>query len=140
RADRARTRGDPTARAPLGGRPSDRWRRGAARLRSRPPECGAFRVPPRSARRALMSDAHAISSHLKESRRFDPPREFAAKARVRTKEDYERLYRESIESPETFWKRETASLVFRKPMTNLVTWDLPHARWFEGATLNITES
>src|SRR6266508_5057079 len=87
-----------------------------------------------------MSDAQSISSHLKESRRFEPPKEFAARARIGSRADYDRLYRESIESPETFWKRETSSLVWRKPWTKLLTWELPHSKWFEGATLNVTES
>jgi len=84
--------------------------------------------------------ADAISSHLKEARSFEPPPQFVKRARIRSRADYERLYRESIESPETFWKRETQSLVFRKPWTKLRSWDLPHARWFEGAKLNVSES
>jgi len=87
-----------------------------------------------------MSDAQSISSHLKESRRFEPSKEFVARARIGSRADYDKLYRESLESPETFWKRETASLVWRKPWTKLLSWELPHARWFDGATLNITES
>jgi acetyl-CoA synthetase len=87
-----------------------------------------------------MSDAQSISSHLKESRRFEPPKEFAARARISSRAEYDKLYRESIESPETFWKRETASLVWKKPWSKLLTWELPHAKWFEGATLNVTES
>jgi acetyl-CoA synthetase len=87
-----------------------------------------------------MSDASSISSHLKETRRFEPPPEFAAKARIGSRADYDRLYRESIDSPETFWRRETGSLVWRKPWKTLLDWKLPHARWFEGATLNVTES
>jgi acetyl-CoA synthetase len=50
------------------------------------------------------------------------------------------MYRESIESPETFWKRETSELVFRKAWTKFHEWELPHAQWFLGAELNITES
>jgi acetyl-CoA synthetase len=87
-----------------------------------------------------MSDASSISSHLKETRRFEPPQEFATRARIGSRADYDRLYRESIDSPETFWKRETASLVWQKPWTTLLDWKLPHARWFDGATLNVTES
>ncbi|HMJ53003.1 MAG TPA: acetate--CoA ligase [Polyangiaceae bacterium] len=87
-----------------------------------------------------MSDASSISSHLKETRRFEPPKEFAAGARIGSRADYDRLYRESIDSPETFWKRETATLVWRKPWTTLLDWKPPHARWFDGATLNVTES
>jgi acetyl-CoA synthetase len=87
-----------------------------------------------------MADEPSISSHLKETRRFEPSREFVSKARIGSREAYDKLYRESIESPETFWKRETSQLVWRKPWTTLMTWKEPHARWFEGAKLNVTES
>jgi acetyl-CoA synthetase len=87
-----------------------------------------------------MSDASSISSHLKETRRFEPPEDFAARSLIGSRADYDRLYRESIDSPETFWKRETASLVWKKPWTTLLDWKIPHARWFDGATLNVTES
>src|SRR6266516_4316663 len=87
-----------------------------------------------------MADGPSISSHLKETRRFEPPPEFAAKARIGSREAYERLYRESIDSAETFWRRETASLAWRKPWTQLLDWQLPHSRWFQGGTLNASES
>jgi acetyl-CoA synthetase len=82
----------------------------------------------------------AIASLLKETRRFEPPAEFSQRARVSTREEYDRLYRQSIDHPGTFWARETQDLVFRTPWTTTVEWDLPHAKWFVGATLNITES
>jgi acetyl-CoA synthetase len=82
----------------------------------------------------------SITSLLKENRRFDPPAAFAEKARIGTREAYDRLYRESIDDPGTFWARETKDLVFRTPWTKTVEWELPHAKWFAGATLNITES
>lgn len=82
----------------------------------------------------------AIDSLLKESRRFEPPAEFAARARIGSRAEYDRLYRESIDDPDAFWRRETSELVFRTPWTKALTWELPHAKWFEGATLNITES
>jgi acetyl-CoA synthetase len=82
----------------------------------------------------------AIDSLLQENRRFDPPHYFAEKAHVGLFEEYEKLYRESIDSPDTFWRREARDLVFRKPWTTTLTWNEPHARWFEGAELNISES
>src|SRR4051812_46350772 len=82
----------------------------------------------------------AIQSLLKETRRFEPPAEFAARARIGSREAYDALYRESLESPDTFWRRETKDLVLRTPWTETLAWDLPHAKWFLGATLNITES
>ena len=85
-------------------------------------------------------DLKAIEASYSETRQFEPHPEFVARARVRSREDYEKLYRESLESPETFWKREAAELVFRTPWHTLHQWDLPHSKWFIGATLNVTES
>jgi acetyl-CoA synthetase len=82
----------------------------------------------------------AITSLLKENRRFEPPAEFVQKARIAARADYDRLYRESVEQPDAFWRRETKDLVFRTPWTTALEWELPHAKWFLGATLNITES
>jgi acetyl-CoA synthetase len=82
----------------------------------------------------------AITSLLKESRKFEPPAEFARSARISSREAYDALYRESLDDPESFWRRETKDLVFRTPWTQTVEWNLPHAKWFLGATLNITES
>jgi len=85
-----------------------------------------------------MSDE--ITSLLKENRRFDPPAAFATRARVSSREAYDALYRESIEQPDAFWRREAGDLVFRTPWTTTQEWALPHAKWFLGATLNVTES
>ncbi len=93
-----------------------------------------------------MSD-ESIKSVLNEQRRFAPNEAFAKNARVKSREDYERLYRESLDDPESFWRRETSELVFRKTWTvTSSTKDgakpasFPHVRWFEDAELNITES
>jgi acetyl-CoA synthetase len=88
----------------------------------------------------MADDTQAIGTFLGESRQYAPSAEFSAKARVKSKEEYERLYRESLDSPDTFWKRETSELVFRTPWTKTFEWNLPHAKWFLGATLNVTES
>ncbi len=86
----------------------------------------------------IMSDK--ITNVMTETRRFEPPADFSKKARVPAKEAYEKLYRESLDDPDTFWKRETADLVFDKAWKKTLEWELPHARWFIGATLNVTKS
>ena len=43
-----------------------------------------------------------IDSILQEARKFDPPDEFRQTAYIKSAEDYERIYRESIEQPEKF--------------------------------------
>jgi acetyl-CoA synthetase len=87
-----------------------------------------------------MTDSQAIATFSAENRRFEPSDAFRQRARVKTREDYDRMYRESIESPDSFWKRESAELVFRKPWSKVTEGELPHVKWFVGAELNITES
>ena len=85
-----------------------------------------------------MSDS--IESRLKEDRRFPPSAEFSAKARVQSHAAYTSMYEQSLKEPEAFWKQETQDLVFRTPWKTFQEWKLPHAKFFVGATLNLTES
>ncbi|HKO49955.1 MAG TPA: acetate--CoA ligase, partial [Polyangiaceae bacterium] len=87
-----------------------------------------------------MTENNAIESYSVENRTFSPSTEFVQGARIASREKYDELYKESIESPETFWQRETADLVFRKPWSALCEWQLPHSKWFVGAELNASES
>ncbi len=87
-----------------------------------------------------MTENNAIETYSAERRTFEPSPEFSAKSRIPSRAKYDELYKESIESPDTFWKRETADLVFRKPWSALCEWQLPHSKWFVGAQLNASES
>ena len=44
-----------------------------------------------------------IDSTLRENRVFPPPPEFSAKAHIKSLEEYEALYKQSIDDPESFW-------------------------------------
>lgn len=46
-----------------------------------------------------------IDSYLKEQRLFPPSPEFSKKAHISSMEEYQRLYRESVEQPNAFWLR-----------------------------------
>ncbi len=85
-----------------------------------------------------MSDA--IVSHLKEERRFEPSPEFTSRARIKTKAEYLALYEQSLQQPDAFWREHTKDLVWRSPWTKFSEWDLPHAKFFLGAKLNVSES
>jgi acetyl-CoA synthetase len=87
-----------------------------------------------------MTDTKAIETHSSDARRFSPSAGFTERARLRSMAEYEKLYQESLTSPETFWRREMSELVFRTPFTTLLEWKPPFAKWFLGATLNVTES
>ncbi|GAA0247890.1 acetate--CoA ligase [Rhodanobacter caeni] len=66
---------------------------------------------------------------------------FAAAARV-SKDDYTRLYDESIRDPEGFWKRIGQRLDWIKPPTKIkdVSFDPAdlHIRWYEDGELNVS--
>ena len=87
-----------------------------------------------------MSNSKSIATFSAESRRFEPSASFREGARIQSKDEYERLYRESLDAPDSFWRRETADLVFRKPWHTVTEGALPHVKWFLGAELNVTES
>ncbi|MDB4940512.1 MAG: acetyl-CoA synthetase [Labilithrix sp.] len=86
----------------------------------------------------MMSDS--IESHQKEVRRFLPSKEFSAKAHVQSHAKYRAMYELSLSDPDTFWREETQDLVFRTPWKTFSEWELPHAKFFVGATLNVSES
>ena len=85
-----------------------------------------------------MSDG--IESRLKEDRRFLPSAEFTGRARVQSHAEYTSMHRQSLEDPETFWREQALEVVWRTPWTNFVDWKLPTARFFEGGTLNLTDT
>ena len=77
-----------------------------------------------------------IASLLKEGRTFPPSPEFVANARVQGMEGYKALYEEAKSNPDAFWAKQAAELQWIKPFEKVLTWNEPHARWFEGGTLN----
>src|SRR5881409_3257465 len=81
-----------------------------------------------------------IESHLVEERVFEPPHDFANTARIKSLEQYRRMYRESIRQPAKFWTREANELVWREPWKKVVEWKPPFAKWFVGGKLNISEN
>jgi acetyl-CoA synthetase len=88
----------------------------------------------------MSSPRTSIDTYSEAHASVEPSAEFRKNARISSLEEYQRLYRESLDEPERFWKRELSDLVFRAPWSKLLEWELPKARWFDGATLNITES
>jgi acetyl-CoA synthetase len=71
---------------------------------------------------------------------FLPSDGFRARARVASHAAYAEMYRHSVEEPLEFWREQTRDLVFRTPIGEYVDWKLPHASFFKGATLNVSES
>jgi acetyl-CoA synthetase len=85
--------------------------------------------------------SHRTPSSSAKSGAFRPSREFAQDAHLSDRADYDALYRESIGSPDKFWRRQAVEhLVWRKPFKKVLSWKPPHAQWFSGGKLNVAEN
>ena len=50
---------------------------------------------------------------------YPPPAEVAKKAHIKSKEQYEKLYKQSLEDPDTFWSEQAEAFHWTK------RWSLP---------------
>ncbi len=57
-------------------------------------------------------------------------------------EDYQRTYKQSVEDPEGFWAEIASNFYWRKPWIKTLQWNFsdPDVKWFAGGKLNITEN
>ena len=78
-----------------------------------------------------------IDTILRENRVFPPPAEFSRNAHIKSMEEYEALYKRSIEDPEGFWADVAQELHWFKPWTKVLEWELPSAKWFVGGKMNL---
>jgi acetyl-CoA synthetase len=82
-----------------------------------------------------MSD---IDSVLREDRVFRPPAGFSADAHLNSLEEYERLYKRSVEQPEEFWSERAEELHWFERWSRVLEWDYPWAKWFVGGKTNVS--
>jgi acetyl-CoA synthetase len=79
-----------------------------------------------------------IDSILHEQRKFDPPAEFSQKAHIKSLAEYEKLYNESVDDPDTFWSRVASELHWFKKWDKVLEWNCPWAKWFVGGEINLS--
>ena len=82
----------------------------------------------------------SFDSLLRENRVFPPNAEFAARAHIKTREQYDAMYRRSIEQPEEFWADAAREIDWFEPWTKVLEWDQPWAKWFVGGKLNLSHN
>jgi acetyl-CoA synthetase len=84
-----------------------------------------------------MSDEQAtIEALFDETRRFEPPEELRRTAEVSSPD----IYKEG-EDFERYWERQAERISWRTRWSQVLDWsNPPFAKWFVGATLNVTES
>ncbi|HZY73447.1 MAG TPA: acetate--CoA ligase [Edaphobacter sp.] len=87
-----------------------------------------------------LEDGRNLDSSLRENRVFPPPAEFAAKAYVKNLEQYEAMYRHSVEHPEEFWAEAAAELEWFAPWTKVLDGEGKDAKWFVGGKMNLSHN
>jgi acetyl-CoA synthetase len=86
--------------------------------------------------------ANTIEVLLHEERHYAPSERQIKGAHIKGVEEYERLYKESIEDPDGFWARMAEILLWRRPWDKVAECDLvkPDIKWFIGGELNAAEN
>lgn len=69
-----------------------------------------------------------------------PQADAVSKAAQLSQADYQRLYRQSIDDPDTFWSEQAKALDWIKPWSQVQQSDMKtgQAAWFKGAQLNVS--
>jgi acetyl-CoA synthetase len=86
----------------------------------------------------------AITSLMTEERTFAPPEGIRSRAHVNSLEQYEEMWKRSVEDPDGFWLEQAKSLSwFKEPTKSLeYTWDTQGRRiehtWFADGELNVS--
>ncbi|MDY7001145.1 MAG: F0F1 ATP synthase subunit delta, partial [Thermodesulfobacteriota bacterium] len=89
-----------------------------------------------------MSD-EKIQSMMQEDRLFPPPEEGKGLAHVKSMDEYEKIYKRSMEDPEGFWgDRADELLDWYKKWDKVLEWDFkdPDIKWFIGGKLNVSHN
>src|SRR5215475_8012251 len=79
-----------------------------------------------------------ISSLLKEDRVFTPSSSFSADAHIKSREDYDRISKRSIEDPEGFWSEIAGELHWFKKWDKVLAGNEPFAKWFVGRRTSVS--
>ncbi len=86
-----------------------------------------------------MAEAKNIEVLMTEKRTFPPSKEFSERAHVKSMEEYEAIYRRSVEDLEGFWaEMAEKNITWFKKWDKVLEWnfDKPEIKWFEGGKLN----
>jgi acetyl-CoA synthetase len=83
--------------------------------------------------------ASHITSVLKETRQFPPPKEFQP-VYIKSLTDYERLWKRGKDDPEGFWAEQAEALHWFGRWKKVLVWNEPHAQWFPGGKLNVSDN
>jgi len=83
--------------------------------------------------------AKGMISMMEEKRVFPPPEGMSEKAYIGSLEEYQKIYKKSIEDPEKFWGELAGQLDWYKKWDKVLVEDFANAKheWFVGGKLNV---
>jgi len=70
-----------------------------------------------------MPEEKTITSMSQEHRKILPPKEFSKKAYIKSEEESNKIYEESIKDPAAFWAEKAKQLHWFKPWDTVFAWD-----------------
>ncbi len=81
-----------------------------------------------------------ISNLMSETRKFPVPDSFRSKAWINSMEQYEKMYRRSLDDPEGFWGEMAETLDWYKKWNKVYSFnkDTVDIKWFEGGKINVS--
>ena len=87
----------------------------------------------------MADEKSTITSMMEETRKFPPSKEFVDQAYVKSREQYEKMWKESIENPEKFWGGVANDLFWFKKWDKVNQENFAKAdiKWFLGGKTNI---
>jgi acetyl-CoA synthetase len=81
----------------------------------------------------------SIDVLMAEKRTFPPSKEFSEKAHIKSMEEYEKIYKRSVEDPEGFWgDMAEKQLTWYSKWDKVLDYDFnrPEIKWFKGGKIN----
>jgi acetyl-CoA synthetase len=79
-----------------------------------------------------------IESLLDERRVFEPGKDFASRAHISSREQYDALTKRALDDPEAFWAGIASELHWFEPWKTVCEWNYPFVKWFVGGKTNIS--
>ena len=79
-----------------------------------------------------------VDTVMQEGRLFPPSDEFAARARIPSRQAYEALWKKAADNLEDFWGELAGELHWFKPYSKVLEWNEPFAKWFVGGQTNVS--
>ena len=76
---------------------------------------------------------------MSETELFPPPKAFSKRAHIKSRKEYEAIYRQSVKNPSKFWAEKAKQLHWFKKWKRVFRYTKkPFVKWFEGGKINVS--